>query len=44
MGGSFNTTIQGNTQLVDKLIAAVEDLAAKQKAQEAKIDGLRNRR
>lgn len=44
MGGSFTSTVQGNTQLVDKLIAAVEDLAAKQKAQEARIEGLKNRR
>lgn len=44
LGGSFNTTIQGNTQLVDKLLAEVESLAAKQKAQDARIEGLKNRR
>jgi hypothetical protein len=44
MSSGFTSAVQGNTQLVDKLIAAVGDLAAKQKAQEAKIDGLRNQR
>jgi hypothetical protein len=44
LGGSFNVTVQGNTRLVDNLIAAVDDLAAKQKAQEARIEGLKNRR
>jgi hypothetical protein len=44
MSSGFTATVQGNSQLVDKLIAAVNDLAEKQKAQEAKIADLRNRR
>lgn len=44
LGGTFQSTVDGNTQMVAKLISEVESLAAKQKAQDARIEGLKNRR